>query len=159
MSASKSCPSSYVSTWAVIFILHSWDQSYFVPLKYYVNYRNLSYWFCFSISKHYVNRFFPKVLFHIRSTHSSVFNARSLLYGRDKMVMGIAWWKSLLVRRDQSIAHHKRKRGYIGSISCLRRIRLFHDRAGREFANLNRLMEDIQKSHHAIKAQLIGRLR
>jgi hypothetical protein len=27
------------------------------------------------------------------------------------------------------------------------------------FANLNRLMADIQKSHHAIKAQLIGRLR
>ena len=95
---------------------------------------------------------------YIRSTHSSAFNVRSL-YGSNRMVMSVAMVKVAPGQHRSIYCSLKGKEGISDIYPVSGEYDFFMIVQAESFAKLNRLMEDIQDSQHAIKARVIGRLR
>ena len=69
------------------------------------------------------------------------------------MVMGIAMVKVAPRRRDRSITNHKEKEDILDLFPVSGKYDFFILVQAESFANLNRLIADIQKSHRPIKAR------
>ena len=75
------------------------------------------------------------------------------------MVMGVAMVKVAPGQHRSIYCTLKGKEGILDLYAVSGEYDFFMIVQAESFAKLNRLMEDIQESHHAIKARLIGRLR
>jgi DNA-binding Lrp family transcriptional regulator len=75
------------------------------------------------------------------------------------MVMGIAMVKVAPGQQRSIYCSLKSKEGILDIYLVSGEYDFFMIVQAESFAELNRLMKDIQESHHAIKARLIGRLR
>jgi hypothetical protein len=90
---------------------------------------------------------------YIRSTHSSTFNASCLLYGRDRMVTGIAMVKVLPGQEKSVYSSLKGKEGILDLYHVFGEYDFFLIMQAESLARLNGLMDDIQEIRHVITAQ------
>jgi DNA-binding Lrp family transcriptional regulator len=75
------------------------------------------------------------------------------------MVMGIAMVKVVSGQQRSIYCFLKKKEGILDLYPVSGEYDFFMIVKAESFSKLNRLMEDIQESHNAIKARFIGRLR